>query len=144
MGGKAGIIEYIVIEDEAGGGLKVPPLLPVQLLEQLGACMDLGQDRLRLKALQVDSKMTRLPSGHRTIRVDELNEAGLREAQEVLRGQAGLEVEQFIARKEGASGESWIGSSSSSLTPGGQSHELAEAAPEARREHDRGALEARG
>ena len=62
-GGVPGVVQFVVIE----GG--VPPLLSVGLLEHLGASMDLVTNRIHFKAIDVEMKMTNLPTGHRAIQL---------------------------------------------------------------------------
>ena len=62
-GGVPAVVQFVVIE----GG--VPPLLSVGLLEHLGASMDLVTNRIHFKAIDVEMKMTNLPTGHRAIQL---------------------------------------------------------------------------
>ena len=49
----------------------VPPLLPVGFQEMLGAKIDLDRNQIELKGLGVKADMRRLPTGHRTMRMDD-------------------------------------------------------------------------
>ncbi|CAE6937198.1 unnamed protein product [Symbiodinium sp. CCMP2456] len=60
-GGIPGIVHFVVIEGN------VPPLLSVGLLEYLGASFSLVNDQVTFEKIGVTRKMTREPSGHRTI-----------------------------------------------------------------------------
>ena len=66
IGGVAGVMEAAVVEGE------VPLLLPVKLLKQLRSVINLDEEVLELRALNLTLPMHRLPSGHYTINVLDL------------------------------------------------------------------------
>ena len=63
LAGINGLLEVTVVQDS------VPLLLPVKLLRQLRAVVDLDDNLLRLKAYGVETKMHELPSGHLSVSV---------------------------------------------------------------------------
>ena len=63
LAGVNGLLEVTVVQDN------VPLLLPVKLLRQLRAVVDLDDNLLRLKAYGVETKMHELPSGHLSVSV---------------------------------------------------------------------------
>ena len=52
------MLEVIVVSDDT------PLLLPVGLLDQLRANLDLDSNQLTLRAIGVTTSMTKLPTGH--------------------------------------------------------------------------------
>ena len=58
-----GLMELTVVTDN------VPLLLPIKMLRQLRAVVDLDSDTLELKAFRVKTPMTKLPSGHMSVDV---------------------------------------------------------------------------
>ncbi|CAE7573255.1 RE1 [Symbiodinium sp. CCMP2592] len=63
IAGVNGLLEVTVVQDN------VPLLLPIRLLRQLRAIVDLDRDVLQLKAYRVETPMHSLPSGHMSISV---------------------------------------------------------------------------
>eukprot|EP00959_Pyramimonas_sp_CCMP1952_P322505 6748791-Pyramimonas_sp.AAC.1 len=60
-----GVIELDVLKED------VPPLLPVGFQEMLGARIDLSTNQIELERLGVKADVRRLPTGHRTMRLDD-------------------------------------------------------------------------
>ena len=86
-----GIIEYIVVEGD------IPPLLPVPLLDSLGAVMDLGQDEMTLRKLDAKVPLFRASSaGHRTARLGAVSPEVMMQAPSDLGAPWGVDVSQFI------------------------------------------------
>ena len=65
LGGQPGIIKLTVVEDD------VPQLLSIGLLEHGEAVIDTGTDKIHFRKFGTEARMTRLPSGHRTLDVAE-------------------------------------------------------------------------
>ncbi|CAE7544937.1 Top3a, partial [Symbiodinium necroappetens] len=63
LAGVNGLLEATVVQDN------VPLLLPIKLLRQLRAVVDLDDNLLRLKAYGVETRMHELPSGHMSVSV---------------------------------------------------------------------------
>ena len=63
IAGVNGLMELTVVTDN------VPLLLPIKMLRQLRAIVDLDSDTLELKAFGVKTPMTKLPSGHMSVDV---------------------------------------------------------------------------
>ena len=61
LGGTPGLLEFTVVEED------VPMLLSVQVMEEMGAIMDLNSNQLQLKKLDVTVEMRRASSGHRLV-----------------------------------------------------------------------------
>ena len=74
----------------------IPLLLPIGLLDQLRANLDLDRNQLTLRAIGVTTNMTKLPTGHRTIVLtDVAREAFLRAESDMTRPW-GVRAEQFL------------------------------------------------
>lgn len=65
-----GILEVTIVEDD------VPLLLPVSLLKDLQANIDMNTNTLTLGKFETRTKMSSLPSGHVTVSVMDFDEAG--------------------------------------------------------------------
>ena len=65
LGGQPGVIKLTVVDGD------VPQLLSIGLLEYGQAIIDTGADKIDFKKFNTSAKMTRLPSGHRTLDVIE-------------------------------------------------------------------------
>ena len=65
LGGQPGVIKLTVVEDD------VPQLLSIGLLEHGEAVIDTGTDKILFRKFGTEARMTRLPSGHRTLDVAE-------------------------------------------------------------------------
>ncbi|OLP86862.1 DNA topoisomerase 3-alpha [Symbiodinium microadriaticum] len=63
LAGINGLLEVTVVQDN------VPLLLPIKLLRQLRAVVDLDANLLRLKAYGVETSMHEMPSGHMSVSV---------------------------------------------------------------------------
>lgn len=55
---------------------EVPMLLPVKMLRQLRAVIDLDESKVHFKQLQKTSPLSILPSGHVAVEVLDFSEAG--------------------------------------------------------------------
>eukprot|EP00974_Lingulodinium_polyedra_P105460 10210549-Lingulodinium_polyedra.AAC.1 len=67
IGGVPGVMEVIVVAEDT-----LPPLIPIGMLDMLEATMDMKMDVLTCRRIGRTTPMTRLPSGHRTIQLDEV------------------------------------------------------------------------
>ena len=67
IGGKHGVIEFLILHGE------VPHLLPVDFLASLQAVFDLPKKKITLGALSTSSTLEKLSSSHRAMRVDEFS-----------------------------------------------------------------------
>ena len=63
VAGVNGLLEATVVQEN------IPLLLPIRMLKQLRAVVDLEQDRLLLKAYGVETDMHAMPSGHMSVSV---------------------------------------------------------------------------
>ena len=70
IAGVAGVLETTVVADD------VPLLLPVSLLKALGAIVNLPESKLQLTALQAETPMSTMASGHLAVSVVDFGPQG--------------------------------------------------------------------
>ncbi|OLP94116.1 DNA topoisomerase 3-alpha [Symbiodinium microadriaticum] len=93
IAGVNGLLEATVVQEN------VPLLLPIRMLKQLRAVVDLDGDKLQLKAYGVETSMHPMPSGHMAVSVTEFAPEGwsLPKAAE----SEHLKHEQFVIENSG-------------------------------------------
>ncbi|CAE7437016.1 RE1 [Symbiodinium sp. CCMP2592] len=72
LAGVNGLLEATVVQEN------IPLLLPIRMLKQLKAVVDLESDRLQLKAYGVETAMHAMPSGHMSVSVTDFAAGGWR------------------------------------------------------------------
>ena len=87
IGGVCGVLECTVVEED------VPLLIPIRLLRDLGAQIDLAKNEMFLKKYEVRVPLEIMPSGHATTGIVEFGESGWRLPIEA--SQAGLQEQDF-------------------------------------------------
>ena len=75
VAGIHGLLRFTVLADT--DKFQTPPLLPISFLEAVGAIIDLSSDCLRTPDGH-EAKMTRLPSGHRSVNILEFGDSAWR------------------------------------------------------------------
>ena len=100
IAGVSGLMELTVIADD------VPLLLPIKLLKQLKAVVDLDQNVLEFKAYDVKAPLVSLPSGHVSVGVTEFAPGGWKLPSEAV--EANLQSQKFTLANSGFMNHSMI------------------------------------
>ena len=90
-GGVPGVVHFTVIKEN------VPPLLSVGLLEHLGATLDLVENQVHFKSINVVRRMQKEASGHRTISLVEWD-GSLFPVPKEARDRFGLSADSFMLK----------------------------------------------
>eukprot|EP00929_Paragymnodinium_shiwhaense_P051479 TRINITY_DN25898_c0_g1_i6.p1 TRINITY_DN25898_c0_g1~~TRINITY_DN25898_c0_g1_i6.p1 ORF type:complete len:645 (+),score=91.04 TRINITY_DN25898_c0_g1_i6:1624-3558(+) len=112
--GKHGVVEFVILEQD------VPPLLPVGLLEMVGADILLSRNVIKFRGLQVAADLRVEPSKHRSMRIDEFD-APFRLSEPQLAAWPGVKVDSFDARQDAAAP---VDEKSSVRAPCARSHSM--------------------
>ena len=98
LAGTNGLIELTVVADD------VPLLLPIKLLKQLRAVVDLDRNILEIRSHNAEASLTDLPSGHVAVSVTDFAPEGWSVPAEAL--DAKLSREQFVLLSSGVANHS--------------------------------------
>ncbi|CAE7243503.1 unnamed protein product, partial [Symbiodinium sp. KB8] len=98
LAGINGLIELTVVADD------VPLLLPIKLLKQLRAVVDLDRNILEIRSYNAEASLTDLPSGHVAVSVTDFAPEGWSVPAEAL--DAKLSREQFVLLSSGVANHS--------------------------------------
>ena len=109
IAGVNGLMELTVIKDD------VPLLLPIKLLKQLKAVVNLDDNILELRTYQVKAPLTELPSGHVSVGVTEFAPGGWKLPHDAL--SASLQHEKFVCATSGYLNHSMIELEKAAVAP---------------------------